>query len=195
MRTEEDSQDASDMEALCAREVLALNRIMGRHREKLYHYLIRLLQDESEALDLAQETFVRVYLNRTKFNPKHRFSTWLYTIATNLARDRARWLSRHPNVSMDAPHGQSEATLGDTLVEAKPEPDQRLQQEERVSEIKSVLATLPEELRTPLILAEYENLSQVEIGEILKCTPKAVENRIYRASQQLREKLRHLVRP
>lgn len=81
------------------------------------------------------------------------------------------------------------------MVEPRLEPDQRLEQEERVSEIKEVLAKLPEELRTPLILAEYEKLSQVEIGEILKCTPKAVENRIYRARQQLREKLQHLVRP
>lgn len=192
MSTELDSQDALDMEALRGGDDIALNRIMSRHRDKLFYYLIRLLQDESEARDLAQESFVRVYLNRAKFNPKRRFSTWVYAIATNLARDRVRWLTRHRNVSLDAPAKDSEATLSDTLVESKREPDEELQHNERVNEIKRALATLPEDLRTPLVLAEYENLSHAEIGEILKCTAKAVENRIYRARQQLREKLRHL---
>ena len=95
MATELDRDDAADMRALCSGEELALNRLMLRHREKLFHYLIRQLQDESEAMDLAQETFVRVFLNREKFKPANRFSTWLYAIATNLARDRMRWLGRH----------------------------------------------------------------------------------------------------
>jgi len=195
MPTEPDSQDALDMEALLGGKDLALNSIMSRHRDKLFHYLIRVLQDESEALDLAQETFVRVYLHRARFNPKHRFSTWLYSIATNLARDRIRWLTRHRNVSLDAPAKDSDATLADTLVETRREPDEQLQQHERVNEIKRALASLPEELRTPLVLSEYENLSHAEIGQILKCTPKAVENRIYRARQQLRPKLNHLLTP
>lgn len=181
------------MEALRAGDELALNRIMARHREKLFHYLIRSVQNESEALDLAEEAFVRVFLNREKFNSKLRFSTWLYAIATNLARDRLRWFSRHRNVSLDAVTAENERPLVDSLAEAKPQPHEQLQTEERVTEIRTALAQVPEDLRTPLILAEYENLSHVEIAQILKCTPKAVETRIYRARQQLREKLKHLL--
>lgn len=194
MGTDQDREDAADMEALCGGEDVALNRIMGRHREKLFHYLIRLLQDESEAMDLAQETFVRVFLNREKFKPAHRFSTWMFAIATNLARDRMRWLSRHRNVSLDAPQGSSEAKLSDTLVEGRLQPSEKLEENERVAEIKRALASLPEDLREALVLAEYEELSHAEIGEILKCSAKAVENRVYRARQQLREKLKHLER-
>ena len=193
MATEQDAEDALDMGALKGGDDIALNRLMARHRDKLFHYLIRLLQDEYEAVDLAQESFVRVYLNRDKFNPAHRFSTWLYAIATNLARDKIRWRGRHRNVSLDAPSPNSEATLSDTLVEPDPEPGQELERSERVSEIKQALAALPEELRTPLVLSEYEDLSHAEIGEILKCSAKAVETRIYRARQQLRAKLGHLV--
>lgn len=192
MATELDRDDAADMRALCSGEELALNRLMLRHREKLFHYLIRQLQDESEAMDLAQETFVRVFLNREKFKPANRFSTWLYAIATNLARDRMRWLGRHRNVSLEAPIGNTEATLSETLVETKPEPAEKLRQAERVEEIKRAVSSLAEDLRTALILSEYENLSQKEIGEVLGCSAKAVENRIYRARQQLREKLQHL---
>jgi RNA polymerase sigma-70 factor, ECF subfamily len=192
MVTEADSQDTLDMEALQRGDEIALNRLMSRHCEKLFHYLIRILQDESEALDLSQETFVRVYLNRAKFNPKHRFSTWLYTIATNLARDRIRWLSRHRNVSLDAPPKGADVTLAATVVESRLEPDERLEQNERITEIKRAVAALPVDLRTPLVLAEYEDLSVAEISEILKCTPKAIENRLYRARKLLRVKLGHL---
>src|SRR5258708_6167773 len=79
-----DERDRQDMERLCAGHDAALNDLMERHGTRLFHYLIRQLQDESEAEDFAQETFVRVFQNRQKFDPQYRFSTWLYTIATNL---------------------------------------------------------------------------------------------------------------
>lgn len=193
MATECDAEDTSDMEALRGGDDLALNRIMARHREKVFHYLIRLLQDEEEALDLAQETFVRVYLNREKFNLKNRFTSWMYAIATNLARDRMRWLSRHKNVSLEASVGDGGSTLGDTLRENRLTPNESLERDERVNQVKEALAGIPEELRTPLVLVEYEDMSQAEIATVLKCTPKAVENRLYRARKLLREKLSRLL--
>lgn len=120
------------------------------------------------------------------FNPKHRFSTSLYAIATNLARDRVRWVSRHRNVSLDAPAPNSDSTLSDTLVQPDLEPGEQSERTERVAEIKRALTTIPDELRAPLLLSEYESLSHAEIGEILKCSVKAAETRIYRARQQLR---------
>src|SRR5258708_25202197 len=97
-----EEQDALDMARLAAGHDAALNDLMARHAEKVFHYLIRQLQNETEAEELAQETFVRVYQNRGRYDPRARFSTWLYTIATNLARDRWRWRRRHPQVSLDA---------------------------------------------------------------------------------------------
>jgi len=192
MVTECDAADTSDMQALRSGDDFALNRIMGRHREKIFHYLIRLLQDNEEALDLAQETFVRVYLNREKFNPKNRFSSWMYAIATNLARDRMRWLARHRNVSLEAPVGNSEVSLADSLKENRLAPNESLERDEQITQVKEALAEIPEELRTPLVLVEYEDMSQAEIASVLNCTPKAVENRLYRARKLLREKLGRL---
>jgi RNA polymerase sigma-70 factor (ECF subfamily) len=193
MATECDSEDASDMEALRGGDDLALNRIMGRHRKTIFHYLIRLLQDEAEAVDLAQETFVRVYLHRNKFNPKNKFTSWMYAIATNLARDRMRWLSRHRNVSLETPVGDNDASLGDSLKENRLAPNESLERDEQINQVKKALAEIPEDLRTPLVLVEYEDMSQAEIAEILNCTPKAVENRLYRARKLLREKLTQLL--
>ena len=96
-----DDQDREDMSLLAGGHDVALNELMARHGEKLFHYLLRQLHNGSDAADLAQETFVRVYQNRTRYDPAHKFSTWLYTIATNLIRDRFRWHKRHPEISMD----------------------------------------------------------------------------------------------
>ena len=169
-----DELDAADMQRLVSGHDAALNELMARHGEKLFHFLIRGLQNEDEAADLAQEAFVRVYQHRAKFDASQKFSTWLYTIAANLVKDRHRWRSRHPQVSLDVENEQT----GDCL-----------QADERADAVRRAVVALPEDLRTPLILAEYEERSHAEIGAILGCTVKAVESRIYRARQQLRASL------
>jgi len=187
--TTSDEQDAADMIRLAQGHDAALSDLMSRHGERLFHYLIRQVQSDSEAADLAQEAFLRVYQNRGKFDAGQKFSTWLYAIATNLSRDRLRWRSRHPQVSLDAEDQQSGGTLLEHLADARPTPAQSLQSAERAEAVRRAVGRLPEDLRTPLILAEFEERSQSEIAAILKCSPKAVEMRLYRARNQLREHL------
>ena len=186
------SDDHRDMARLVAGHDTALNDLMTRHGDKLFHYLTRSLQNEDEAADLAQETFVRVYQHRAKFNPARKFSTWLYAIASNLVRDCYRSRVRHPQVSLDAKNDASDITFGEKLTDEKLIPSESMQVAERAEVVRKAVAKLPEELRTPLILAEYEEMSQAEIGEILDCSVKAVETRIYRARKQLREALQSL---
>jgi RNA polymerase sigma-70 factor (ECF subfamily) len=188
-----EEQDAQDMARLAGGHDAALNDLMERHAERLFHYLVRSLQDEADAADAAQETFVKVYQNRVKFDPQQKFSTWLYAIASNLVRDRYRWRSRHQQVSLDAENEQTESSLKDTLQASGPLPDQTVQAEERADEVRNAVAALPEELKQPLILALYQDLPQAEIATILKCSVKAVETRIYRARQQLRTALAGLM--
>jgi RNA polymerase sigma-70 factor, ECF subfamily len=183
--TPSDAQDRIDMARLLEGQDTALNHLMERHGERLFHYLIRVLQNETEAADLAQETFVRIYLNRSRFKTDRKFSTWLFTIATNLARDRLRWLSRHQQVSMEA-NDDNESGLGNILPTADLNPSETLELEERAATVRSAVGALPEELRLPLILAEFEQQSHAEIAEVMNCSTKAVETRIYRARQQLR---------
>jgi RNA polymerase sigma-70 factor (ECF subfamily) len=188
-----DEQDAQDMARLAGGHDAALNDLMDRHAERLFHFLVRSLQNETDAADLAQETFVKIFQNRAKFDPQQKFSTWLFTIASNLVRDRYRWRSRHQQVSLDAENDQTESALKDTLTAVEPHPDQSLQTEERAGEVRKAVAALPDELKQPLILAVYQDLSQAEIATILNCSVKAVETRIYRARQQLRTALAKLV--
>lgn len=188
-----DELDVQDMSRLAAGHDAALNELMERHGEKLFHYLVRSLQNEDDAADLAQETFVKVYQSRTRFDPSQKFSTWLYAIASNLVRDRYRWRSRHPQVSLDAESDATGDSFRDSLPGSGPSPNDSVQVEERAEAVRRAVATLPEELRQPLILAEYEDRSHAEIGEILGCSAKAVETRIYRARQQLRASLGRLL--
>jgi len=190
METEpHDALDRQDMARLASGHDAALNDLMARHGPRLFGYLLRQLQDESGAEDVAQETFVRVFQHRHKFDPQHRFTTWLYTIATNLARSHHRWQSRHPQVSLEAESQVGDGGLKDRLPAVQSNPAENLEAAERAAAVRAAVATLPEELRAPLILAEYEEQSQKEIAVILDCTPKAVEMRIYHARRQLRERL------
>ena len=188
-----DELDVQDMSRLAAGHDAALNELMERHREKLFHYLVRSLQNEDDAADLAQETFVKVYQSRARFDPSQKFSTWLYAIASNLVRDRYRWRSRHPQVSLDAESDATGDSFRDSLPGSGPSPNESVQVEERAKAVRVAVAALPEELRQPLILAEYEERSHAEIGAILGCSAKAVETRIYRARQQLRASLGRLL--
>ncbi len=181
------------MARLAAGHDAALNDLMARHAPKLFNYLVRSLQNEEDAADLAQDTFVRVFQNRTKFDKRMKFSTWIYTIATNLVRDRYRHRKRHPQVSLDAENQATGENFRESVPEQKPTPSESLENAERAEAVRSAVGQLPEELRTPLLLSEYEELSHAEIAEILKCSAKAVETRLYRARNQLREKLAQLV--
>jgi RNA polymerase sigma-70 factor, ECF subfamily len=184
--------DRSDMARLAGGRDASLNDLMERHAPRLYNYLLRQVSDESEANDLTQETFVKVYLNRTKFRAESKFSTWLYTIATNLARDHFRRRGRRPEVSLEARDEQHQS-LGEVLPEKSGSPIETLIAEERSQQVRAAVQALPEDLRVPLILAEYEDQSHAEIASILNCTTKAVEMRIYHARQALRKVLSNLV--
>lgn len=185
--------DVQDMGRLAAGQDAALNDLMERHAQKLHHYLLRCLRDEEEAADLSQETFVRVYQHRARFDSGQKFSTWLYTIASNLVRDRYRWRARHPQVSLNAEDKETGTELGARLMHPDATPHESLETTERVAVIQKAVAALPEELRTPLLLAEYEDKPQAEIAQILSCSIKAVETRIYRARKQLRASLSGLL--
>jgi RNA polymerase sigma factor (sigma-70 family) len=169
---------------------LALNDLMTRWQEPLTRFLIRYTGSEPDALDLAQDTFVRVYEARARYDARGKFSTWLYTITGNLCRNHARYKTRHPAVSLDAELSPgSDATFGEQLPAAGATPADCADEAERAAAVREAIAALPDEQRTATILFEYEDQSHAEIAAILGCSPKPVETRLYRARQFLRERL------
>jgi RNA polymerase sigma-70 factor (ECF subfamily) len=184
------TRDRADMERLAAGQDAALNDLMERHAAPVFHFLCRMVGNEDDANDLAQETFVRVFRARASFRPNEKFSTWLFTIAANLARNHFRWRSRHPNVSLEAETGETEQALGDTLPANDPAPNEQALAAERAAAVRTAVGKLPEDLREAMVLCEWEELSVAEAAAILETTPKAVESRLYRARQILRERLK-----
>lgn len=182
--------DRGDMVRLAGGHDAALNALMDRHAPAVFQFLYRMLGSEEEAHDLAQETFVRVYQNCSRFKPEMKFTTWLYTIAGNLARNHYRWCARHPQVSLQTPLANSDLSLGDTLPAATSAPDEAAGAAECSAAVRAAVQGLPVDLREALILCEWEDQTVAEAAAVLQCTPKAVEARLYRARNILREKLR-----
>ena len=183
-----DARDRADMARLAAGEDAALNDLMDRHATPVFHFLRRLLGNEDDAGDLAQETFVRVHRARDRFRPGEKFTTWLYAIAANLARNQFRWRTRHPNVPLDSGTDENPGT-GEILTSGVPLPNEQALAIERTTAVQAAVNQLPADLREAIVLCELEERSVAEAAAVLASTPKAVESRLYRARKILREQL------
>jgi len=186
-----DDTSAEHMRALVAGRQAALNELMTLWEAPLLRFTYRYVQNEAVARDLVQETFVRVYLHRERFRPGTSFSTWAFTIAANLCRNHRRWQGRHPTVSLDEPVSTDNEALSrqDQLVCPTRSPDGNAQHTERVDALKAAIVELPHDLRTALLLYEYEELTYREIAEVVGCSEKGVESRLVRARMKLRKAL------
>lgn len=173
------------MQRLAGGEDLALNELMSRWRVRVAAFLLRMVGDHATAMDLAQETFVRLYTSRRGYKPVAAFSTYLFHIAANLARSHARWKGRHPTVPLE----DAEGTLAHEAIDPQLSPDDAVALLEKTALVNQAIAALPAELREALLLFTVEDMSHADIARTLGCTAKAIEVRIYRARQALKESL------
>lgn len=184
----DEEEDRDLMLALAGGNDPALNVLMRRWSPRLTSFLERLTGSHATACDLTQETFVRVYKHRRRYRPALKFSTWLYTIAGNLARNQARWQKRHPLTLLEPEELHRIEPAADT-----PTPAQDLEKQERAQAVRQAVLKLAPEQRETLVLSTYEGLSHAEIAEIMGTTAKVVEMRLYRARKELRELLHGLL--
>ncbi len=186
-------RDRQAMRRLAEGHEAALDELMECHAGRLCGYLKRVLDSDEDAEDLAQEVFVRVYQHRARYDPARPFAAWLYAIAGNLVRDRFRWRSRHAEVSLEALSGEGgEAPVispTGPAVATVQGPDGELVRGEEAGAVRDAVRALPPDLREVLVLSEFEERTHQEIGEILGCTAKAVEMKLYRARGVLKKRL------
>ncbi|MBK6723182.1 MAG: sigma-70 family RNA polymerase sigma factor [Acidobacteria bacterium] len=180
------------IEATKAGDEAAFGEIMNRYRSPITNYLYRFLNDYEEAVDLAQETFVRVYFAIDRYHTGFAFSTYIYRIATNLAISEIRRRKRRKLLSLTGLF-QSE---DDTQVEfqpadTRPIADAELVDDERSKMIGKAIAALPEKYRIPVVLRDIDGRTYEEIAEIMQLGLGTTKSRISRGRGLLKEKLQH----
>src|SRR5437868_10231835 len=178
------------IEATRGGDEAAFGEIMTRYRGPITNYLYRFLNDYEEAVDLAQETFVRVYFALDRYHTGYAFSTYIYRIATNLAISELRRRKRRRLLSLTGLF-QSEEESG---VEFQP-PDERQLQDARLVDdeqsqvIARAIASLPEKYRVAIVLRDVEGRSYEEIAEIMSLGLGTTKSRISRGRGLLKDKL------
>lgn len=187
-----EASDPELMARLAGGDDLALNVLMDRWGERVAAFLHKMTGQRAAAADLAQETFVRLYQARDRYRPSGNFSTYLFAIASNLSRNHARWKVRHPTVSMDAVQDDGTSVLPE-IADLKQTPDEAAGSAEKFRAVHAAFLCLAPDLREAMTLFVYEGLGYAEIASIAGCSTKAVETRIYRARQILKERLQEFV--
>lgn len=184
--------DHALIEATKSGDEAAFASIVSRYRGPLTNYLYRFLNDYEEAVDLTQETFVRVYFAIDRYHTDYAFSTYIYRIATNLAISEIRKRKRRTILSLT---GLFQIDAEDTTEYQPPDerslPDQNLIENERDAVIAKAIAALPTKYRIPIILRDIEGKAYDEIAEILELGLGTTKSRISRARGLLKEKLKH----
>ncbi|MFG0262226.1 MAG: RNA polymerase sigma factor [Novipirellula sp. JB048] len=177
----------------------AFEELVRRYEARLVRLMHTLSPNRGLAEDLAQEVFLRVYRARKRYQPGAKFSTWLFTIAGNVARNSNRTLSRRREVSeVDAPRNPDAPShaqlLAATALEASGLMPARLSEaSERAEIVRQAVQALSERQRMALMLSRFENMSYIEIAETMQLTPQAVKSLLSRARVNLKEILQPYV--
>lgn len=171
----------------------AFEELVRRYEARLVRLMYTIGPRADLAEDLAQETFMRVYRARKRYEAGAKFSTWLFTIAGNVARNAARSLGRRHEVSeIDAPRREDAPSgpqlLASTALEASGlMPTRQVEGVERAEIVRAAVGSLSERQRMALMLSRFENMSYAEIAETMDLTTKAVKSLLSRARVNLRE--------
>jgi RNA polymerase sigma-70 factor (ECF subfamily) len=169
----------------------ALRELVEAHQHRVIGTAAKMLGDEADAEDIAQQVFVRLWKSAGRYEPTAKFTTWLYKITRNLIFNELRRRKRHPAYSLDRPLDADEPArtlqAADTSSKA---PDVSLLDEELQAAIQLAIDQLPETQRLAIVLRRYDDISYEEIGEILELSVPAVKSVLFRARTELREKLK-----
>ncbi|KGX90506.1 RNA polymerase sigma factor SigW [Pontibacillus halophilus JSM 076056 = DSM 19796] len=169
----------------------AFSEIVTFYQGKVYNICYRMLGNQHEAEDIAQEAFVRAYTNIHTFDENRKFSTWLYRIATNLSIDRIR--KKKPDYFLDAEvKGTEGLTMYSQLSADQALPEEEVESLETEETIHKEILSLPTKYRSVIVLRFIDEHSLQEISDILDIPVGTVKTRIHRGREALRKKLRHL---
>jgi len=182
------AQDLAWMARIKQGDTDALRDLIETHQHRVIGTVAKMLGDDSDAEDIAQQVFIRVWKSAGRYEPTAKFTTWLFKITRNLVFNELRRRKRHPALSLDA------ATEDDRPMQAPDpntkSPDDVLLGDEMQKAIQRAIDELPEIQRMAIVLRRYDDIPYEDIGEILGLSVPAVKSVLFRARTELREKLK-----
>jgi RNA polymerase sigma-70 factor (ECF subfamily) len=165
--------------------------LVEKYKQPVFSLVARILRDETEAEDVAQNVFIQVHRSAARYKASAKFTTWLFTIARNLCLNEIRRRARHPADSIDAPVDAEDESSARQFEDVKTSaPDEAALQNELARKVEEALAALPENQRTAIILFQRQELSYEEIAEVIGCSLSSVKSLIFRARETLKERLK-----
>jgi RNA polymerase sigma-70 factor (ECF subfamily) len=181
-------RDLAWMERIAEGDTEALELLIEAHQARVIGTVAKMLGDETDAEDIAQQVFIRVWKSAARYQPTAKFTTWLFKITRNLVFNEMRRRKRHPVTSLER-----ETEAGENFVQtpdtATPAPDRSLLEAELQKAIREAIEALPETQRMAIILRRYEDMSYEEIAEVLDLSVPAVKSVLFRARADLRVRL------
>ena len=172
----------------------AFTRLLRRYEKPLFNFLLKFLRQPALAEDVFQETFLQVHLSADSFQSSRRFRPWLYTIASNKARDLLRSRARRPTVQLTASNDNDDmGQLLDSLLRDNTTPLQILEKKQQRQLVHQAVSQMPEHLREILVLAYFKYLSYKELSEYLEVPLGTVKSRLHSAVANFSNQYNELV--
>ena len=193
--TPHDDPDVQLMLRFQQGDMAAFQQLFNRYSSSVVNFAFRFVHSRERAEELAQEVFLQVYRWQNRYEPKAKFSTWLFKIANNHCLNEVRKGEyRVSHESLDSqPNAEGDGRERD-LPDTNPRKgDDILAAKQAADKIQKILQRLPESQRSAVLLSRFEGLSYQEVAEVLGTTEKAVKSLVFRATQSLREGLREFL--
>lgn len=175
----------------------AFAQLVTRYKDSITNYLNMMVGDYDIAVDLSQETFLRVYRSIDRYSNLYQFSTWIYRIATNLAIDELRYRKRrgqvfYKNVVGSRQPGNKEGREFE-ITDPRRSPSDEILRKESSQVLGDAIRSLPKKYRTAFIMKEVQELPYETIAKVLNCSSGTIKSRLHRARELLQRKLEHYV--
>jgi RNA polymerase sigma-70 factor (ECF subfamily) len=186
------SSDAVLVQRVKQGERSAFDLLVSKYQHKILNLVMRYVKDPSEAMDVAQEAFIKAYRAVPMFRGDSAFYTWLYRIAINTAKNHLVAIRRRP-LSLEAELPESDAFEPFAMLRDNDTPERLALTDEIGETINSAVEDLPEELRTAILLREIEGMSYEEIAQAMECPVGTVRSRIFRAREAIDKRIQSLM--